>query len=82
MVNDCMKSNKCWNDTTTRKKNENNVVPRLYQIGCMGKIISFNETEDGRFNRNKGVIRFKVVKEINSNRNIVYVKLILMILMI
>ena len=35
----------------------------------MGKIISFNETEDGRFLIEiKGVIRFKVVKEINSNK--------------
>ena len=58
-----------WNDTTTSKKNENIVVPKLYQIGCMGKIISFNETEDGRFLIEiKGVIRFKIIKEINSNK--------------
>ena len=70
MVNDCMKSNKMLGMIQPHvKKNENIVVPKLYQIGCMGKIISFSETEDGRFLIEiKGVIRFKVVKEINSNK--------------
>ena len=70
MVNDCMKSNKMLGMIQPQlKKNENIVVPKLYRVGCMGKIISFNETEDGRFLIEiKGVIRFKVVKEINSNK--------------
>ena len=70
MVNDCMKSNKMLGMIQPQlKKNENIVVPKLHRVGCMGKIISFNETEDGRFLIEiKGVIRFKVVKEINSNK--------------
>jgi len=70
MVNDCMKSNKMLGMIQPQlKTNENIVVPKLYRVGCMGKIISFNETEDGRFLIEiKGVIRFKVVKEINSNK--------------
>ena len=70
MINDCMKSNKMLGMIQPQlKKNENIVVPKLYRVGCMGKIISFNETEDGRFLIEiKGVIRFKVVKEINSNK--------------
>ena len=38
-------------------------------MGCLGKITSFRETEDGRFLIElKGLIRFKTVKEINSNK--------------
>ncbi|MBI04297.1 MAG: hypothetical protein CMI96_00600 [Pelagibacteraceae bacterium] len=40
----------------------------LYKIGCLGKITSFNETEDGRYLINlDGVNRFSVTKEIKSS---------------
>ena len=53
------------------KNNKNNEVNSidLYKIGCMGKITSFKETEDGRFIIDlKGIIRFKITKEILSNK--------------
>jgi Lon protease-like protein len=39
----------------------------LHNIGCLGKIISFKETEDGRnVIELKGLIRFEIIKEIKS----------------
>lgn len=38
--------------------------PRLYQIGCAGRITAFSETNDNRFEIIlKGVCRFKIIKE-------------------
>ena len=55
-------------------KSEHN-LKSLYPVGCAGKIISFSETSDKRYLIElKGVIRFKVEKEvelINGYRNII-----------
>ena len=41
----------------------------MHEIGCLGKITSFRETEDGRYLIElKGVIRFNIVQEIQSNK--------------
>ena len=41
----------------------------LHEIGCLGKITSFKETDDGRYLIElKGLIRFKITKEINTNK--------------
>ena len=70
MINDCMKSNKLVGmiqPNTSKNKDEN--IPKLHQIGCMGKISSFKETEDKRYLIElKGLIRFKIVKEILSDK--------------
>jgi Lon protease-like protein len=43
--------------------------PVLHKIGCLGKITSFKETEDGRFMIElKGLIRFNLIQEIKSNK--------------
>ena len=43
--------------------------PDLYDIGCIGKITSFNETEDGRILIIlNGICRFKVSSEISSEK--------------
>ncbi len=43
--------------------------PPLYGIGCAGRIVSFEETEDGRFLITlKGVARFRVTEEIAGAR--------------
>ena len=50
------------------KKQKNN-IPQLYNVGCAGKITSFNETEDGRYLIViNGISRFKILKEINNNK--------------
>ncbi len=41
----------------------------LYEVGCVGKITSFNETDDGRYLiALSGVNRFKIIKEIESDK--------------
>ena len=70
MVNDSMKSNKLIGmiqPKATKEKNEFN--PQLYEIGCLGKITSFKETEDGRYLIElTGLIRFQIVKEVQSDK--------------
>ena len=70
MINDSMKSNKLIGMIQPRVlNNQDNFTPELYQVGCMGKITSFKETEDGRYLIDlKGIIRFSVLEEINSDK--------------
>jgi Lon protease-like protein len=43
--------------------------PALYRVGCLGRLSSFSETEDGRFLITlTGVIRFEVVEELAMHR--------------
>ena len=50
MVDDAMKSNKFIGMIQpVKSKNENNEQPDLHKIGCLGKITSFRETNDGRY---------------------------------
>ena len=69
MVDDAMKSNKFIGIIQpVKSKNENNEQPDLHKIGCLGKITSFRETNDGRYLIEiKGVIRFQTVEEIKTN---------------
>ena len=71
MINDSMKSNKLVGMIQPKlSKETNNDIPQLHEIGCMGKITSFKESEDSRFLIElKGLIRFKIVNEINSKKN-------------
>ena len=51
------------------KKTLNNSVPELYEVGCLGRITSFNETEEGKyFIIINGLNRFKIVNEISNNK--------------
>ena len=68
MVNDSMKEHRIIG-MIQPKKSGMLKKPDLYEIGCIGKITSFNETEDGRILIIlNGVCRFKVSKEIQSNK--------------
>ena len=70
MVNDSMKLDKfigMIQPKNTKKQLADDFV--LHDIGCLGKISSFTETNDGRLLIElKGVIRFKVIKEIISKK--------------
>ena len=69
MVNDSMKSNKIIGMIQPKNNNDNNVIPNLYDVGCLGKITSFNETEDGRYLIElKGLIRFRKIEEIKTDK--------------
>ena len=44
-------------------------MPELHKVGCLGRITSFNETEEGRyFIIINGLNRFKIVNEISNNK--------------
>ena len=67
MINDSMKSNKLIGMVQPKKIINDLIPPILHNIGCLGKISSFKETEDGRFLIElKGLIRFKIINEIKS----------------
>ena len=70
MINDSMKSNKLIGMIQPKiLSNQDDFTPELYQVGCMGKITSFKETEDGRYLIDlKGIIRFRIMEEINSDK--------------
>ena len=68
MVNDSMKTNKYIGMIQPKSFNNTN-IPSLHKIGCLGKITSFKETEDGRYLIDlKGIIRFETTREIESNK--------------
>ena len=70
MINDSMKSNKLVGMIQPKlSKDQDNNTPKLYEIGCMGKITSFKETEDSRYLIElKGLIRFRIINEIESSK--------------
>tara|TARA_B100001093_G_scaffold436346_1_gene434712 strand:- start:2027 stop:2674 length:648 start_codon:yes stop_codon:yes gene_type:complete len=70
MINDSMKSNKLVGMIQPKNsKDDDNNLPQLHEIGCMGKITSFKETDDARYMIElKGIIRFKIKNEINSDK--------------
>ena len=68
MVNNCMKSNKLLGMIQPKSFSNDINKPDLHNIGCLGKITSFKETEDNRYLIDlKGIIRFKIFKEIKSS---------------
>ena len=71
MINDSMKKNKLIGMVQPKDfKDKNKEIPELYNVGCLGKITSFKESEDGRFLIElKGVIRFEILNELKSNKN-------------
>ncbi len=70
MINDVMKSDKLLGMIQPKvSKGGENKTPLLHKIGCMGKIVSFKETEDARFLIElKGLIRFKIIEEVQTNK--------------
>ena len=68
MINDSMKTNKMIG-LIQPKKNKTGSVPSLHEVGCLGKIINFKDTLDGRFLIDfNGISRFKITKEIKNNK--------------
>ena len=69
MIDDSMKSNKLIGMIQPKISNNSNNIPELYNVGCLGKIISFRETEDGRYLIElKGILRFKKLNEIKTEK--------------
>jgi Lon protease-like protein len=69
MVNDSMKSNKFIGMIQPKVSTKDNINKGLHNVGCLGKITSFKETEDGRYLIElKGLIRFEIIKELQSSK--------------
>ena len=67
MVDDAMKSNRIIGMVQPKKINQN--IPMLYNIGCAGKITSFNETNDGNYLIVLvGIGRFKIIEELENDK--------------
>ena len=68
MVNDSMKKHRMIGMIQPRKTGVLK-KPDLYEVGCVGKITSFNETEDGRILIIlNGICRFKINSEIENSK--------------
>ena len=68
MVDDSMKGSRIIG-MTQPKKTFNNSIPELYNVGCVGKITSINESDDGRYLIVlNGLSRFKILDEIKNNK--------------
>ena len=69
MINDSMKSNKVIGMIQPKTLSNQGNIPELHEIGCLGKITTFKETEDGRYLIElKGIIRFKNIEELNTEK--------------
>ena len=69
MINDSMKSNKTIGMIQPKSTAIGNENPKLHEVGCLGKITSFKETEDGRYLIElKGLIRFENIKELTTEK--------------
>ena len=70
MINESMKTNKFVGMIQPKSiNNDQSLLPKLHETGCLGKITSFKETEDGRFLIElKGLIRFQKLEEIKTEK--------------
>jgi len=68
MVDDCMKGNRLIGIVQPKKTGDLK-KPNLYEVGCIGKITSFDETEDGRYLIIlSGICRYKIVNELTNDK--------------
>ena len=68
MIDNSMKTDRIIGMIQPKKQKDG--IPQLYNVGCAGKITSFNETDDGRYLIViNGISRFKILKEINNYKS-------------
>ena len=80
MIDDSMKSDRIIGMIQPKKSGDSK-KPDLFKIGCMGKITSFNETDDGRYIVIlNGLIDLKLSMKLKVINHIECVKLIIKIL--
>ena len=70
MVNDSMKMDKLIGMIQPLSSNNNQELnPKLHKIGCLGKITSFEQSENGSFLIElQGLTRFETISEIKSDK--------------
>jgi hypothetical protein len=65
MVDDAMKSDRIIGMVQPKESNQNS--PLLHKVGCVGKINSFNEIDDGKYMIVlSGISRFEIINEIKT----------------
>ena len=63
MTEDCLSSNRIIGMIQPKKKS------KLYEIGCIGKIVQFSEIEENKFFIElKGICRYKIINHALSER--------------
>ena len=68
MIDEAMKGNRIIGIIQPKKTGDLK-KPNLYDVGCAGKITSFNETEDGRYLIVlNGICRFKIMSEEKNDK--------------
>ena len=68
MIDDSMRSNRLIGMIQPKKTGDLR-KPNLYEVGCVGKITSFNETDDGRYLIVlNGISRYKITKEVENQK--------------
>jgi len=68
LVNDCMESNKMFGMIQPKKKIGK--LTEVYNIGCLGKIVNFDETTDNRFIISlSGLVRFRIKNEFQDQKS-------------
>tara|TARA_Y100000816_G_scaffold290408_1_gene279020 strand:- start:65 stop:682 length:618 start_codon:yes stop_codon:yes gene_type:complete len=64
LVNDAYNKDKLMGMVQSKKEGES-----VYQIGCLGKISDYQESDDGRILINlTGISRFKILEEVSNNK--------------
>ncbi len=67
MIDNSLKTNRIIGMVQPREQKKN--IPKLYSVGCAGKITSFNETDDGRYLIIiNGISRFEILNEIENDK--------------
>ena len=67
LINDCMKGQRLFGMTQPKSKSFSK--PEIYEVGCLGKIVSFNETNDKRFLITlSGITRFRIIEELTTDK--------------
>jgi Lon protease-like protein len=67
LVKDCMKKDRFFG--MVQPKSKISKVAGVYKVGCLGKIVSFNETAGKRFVISlSGIIRFNITKELDNEK--------------
>jgi len=67
LINDSMKEDRMFG--MIQPKSKMSKSPDVYKIGCLGKIVSFNETSDKRFIISlSGLIRFRIKNELEQKK--------------
>ena len=67
LVSDCMQDKRLFGMVQPKTKEKNYL--NVYEVGCLGKITSFNETNDKRFIINlSGIIRFRIIEELKTSK--------------